>query len=75
VSGCFETDASKEASTHASIGLGRDRHLVRRFGAERVIAERAGATTLEIESSHVAMISHPVEVTSLVRDAVTAVAG
>jgi len=38
------------------------------------MAERAGATTVEIESSHVAMISHPDEVTSLVRDAVAATA-
>ena len=44
-------------------------------GAERVMAERSGATTVEIESSHVAMISHPEEVTSLIRDAVTATAG
>ena len=44
-------------------------------GAERVMAERAGATTIEVESSHVAMISHPDEVTSLVRDAVAAIAG
>lgn len=42
--------------------------------AERVMAERAGATTVEIESSHVAMISHPDEVASLIRDAVTATA-
>lgn len=40
--------------------------------AERVMAERAGATTVEIESSHVAMISHPDEVASLIRDAVAA---
>jgi pimeloyl-ACP methyl ester carboxylesterase len=36
---------------------------------QRFMAERAGATTVEIESSHVAMISHPREVTSLVLDA------
>ncbi len=41
-------------------------------GAERIMAERAGATTIEIESSHVAMISHADEVTSLIRDAVAA---
>ncbi len=40
--------------------------------AERAMAARAGATTVEIESSHVAMISHPDEVTALIRDAVTA---
>jgi pimeloyl-ACP methyl ester carboxylesterase len=44
-------------------------------GAERIMAERAGATTTEIESSHVAMISHADEVTTLIRDAVTATAG
>jgi pimeloyl-ACP methyl ester carboxylesterase len=43
--------------------------------AERVMAERAGATTVEIESSHVAMISHPDEVLSLIRAAVSATAG
>ena len=42
--------------------------------AERAMAARAGATTVEIESSHVAMISHPDEVTALIRDAVTATA-
>jgi pimeloyl-ACP methyl ester carboxylesterase len=44
-------------------------------GAERIMAERAGATTIEIESSHVAMISHADEVTSLIRDAVAATVG
>lgn len=39
--------------------------------AERVMAARAGATTVEIDSSHVAMISHPDEVTQLILDAVT----
>ncbi len=42
--------------------------------AERIMAERAGATTVEIESSHVAMISHPDEVTALVREAIAATA-
>ena len=41
--------------------------------AERVMAERAGATTVEIESSHVAMISHPDEVTALIQQAIDAV--
>ncbi|MDQ2699415.1 MAG: alpha/beta hydrolase, partial [Actinomycetota bacterium] len=41
-------------------------------GAERIMAERAGATMIEIESSHVAMISHADEVTSLIRDALAA---
>ena len=44
-------------------------------GAERFMAKRAGATTIEIESSHVAMISHPDEVTSLIRQAVAATIG
>jgi pimeloyl-ACP methyl ester carboxylesterase len=37
--------------------------------AERVMAARAGATTVEINSSHVAMISHPDAVVSLIRQA------
>jgi pimeloyl-ACP methyl ester carboxylesterase len=37
--------------------------------AERVMAERAGATTVEIDSSHVAMMSHPDEVIDLILDA------
>ena len=74
------------APRHARSALGparvaRDPELVPRAssdrvippGAERVMAERA--TTIEIESSHVAMISHPDVVTSLVRDAVAAIAG
>lgn len=42
--------------------------------AEHAMAARAGATTVEIDSSHVAMISHPDEVAALVRDAVAGVA-
>ena len=38
--------------------------------AERIMASRAGATTVEVESSHVAMISHPDEVTDLILAAV-----
>ncbi|GII54411.1 alpha/beta hydrolase [Planotetraspora thailandica] len=34
--------------------------------AERVMAKRAGATTVEIDSSHVAMMSHPDVVTKLI---------
>jgi len=41
--------------------------------AERVMAARAGATVVEIDSSHVAMISHPDEVTALIRQAIDAV--
>ena len=34
--------------------------------AERQFAQRMGATTVEVDSSHVVMISHPDEVTSLI---------
>ena len=37
--------------------------------AERVMAERADATTVEIDSSHVVMMSHPDEVTEVILDA------
>jgi pimeloyl-ACP methyl ester carboxylesterase len=37
--------------------------------AERAMAERAGACTIEVDSSHVAMISHPDEVAQLIVDA------
>jgi pimeloyl-ACP methyl ester carboxylesterase len=37
--------------------------------AERLFAERMGATTIEIPSSHVAMVSHPAEVADLVEKA------
>jgi len=40
---------------------------------ERFMAKRAGATTVEIASSHVAMISHPTAVTDLIVDAARAV--
>ena len=40
---------------------------------ERFMAQRAGATTVEVGSSHVAMISHPAAVTDLIVDAVRAV--
>ncbi|MGW7575859.1 alpha/beta fold hydrolase [Streptomyces sp. NPDC054765] len=39
---------------------------------ERFEARRAGAHTVEVNSSHVAMISHPGEVTALILDAATA---
>ena len=35
--------------------------------AERHFAERMGATTIEIASGHVAMVSHPDEVANLVK--------
>ena len=37
--------------------------------AERAMAERAGSTTVEIDSSHVAMMSHPAAVMSLIKAA------
>jgi pimeloyl-ACP methyl ester carboxylesterase len=40
---------------------------------ERMFASRMGATTVEIPSSHVAMVSHPAEVTELVERAAEAV--
>src|SRR5207244_5356590 len=41
--------------------------------AERQFAERMGATTVEVPSSHVAMVSHPAEVADLVEKAADAV--
>jgi pimeloyl-ACP methyl ester carboxylesterase len=41
--------------------------------AERQFAARMGATTVEIPSSHVAMVSHPAEVTDLIQKAAEAV--
>jgi len=40
---------------------------------ERFFAKRMNATTYEIESSHVAMLSHPEFVAEVIRDAVAAV--
>jgi pimeloyl-ACP methyl ester carboxylesterase len=37
--------------------------------AERMFASRMGATTIEVPSSHVAMVSHPAEVTQLIEAA------
>ena len=37
--------------------------------AERMFASRMGATTVEVDSSHVAMVSHPDEVTALITTA------
>src|SRR2546426_3558297 len=42
--------------------------------AERMFASRMGATTVEIPSSHVAMVSHPAEVTDVIEKAAEAVA-
>jgi pimeloyl-ACP methyl ester carboxylesterase len=41
--------------------------------AERQFAARMGATTIEIPSSHVAMVSHPAEVAQLIKTAAEAV--
>jgi pimeloyl-ACP methyl ester carboxylesterase len=41
--------------------------------AERLFAKRMGATTIEIQSSHVAMVSHPEAVTDLIVKAVRTV--
>ena len=41
--------------------------------AERMFASRMGATTVEIPSSHVAMVSHPDEVVELIEKAAAAV--
>ena len=41
--------------------------------AERQFAQRMGATTVEIPSSHVAMVSHPAEVADLVEKAAASV--
>jgi pimeloyl-ACP methyl ester carboxylesterase len=41
--------------------------------AERQFAERMGATTVEVPSSHVAMVSHPQEVADLIEKAAAAV--
>src|SRR3984957_964003 len=43
--------------------------------AERLFAKRMGATTVEVPSSHVAMVSHPEEVIKLTETAVHALAG
>jgi pimeloyl-ACP methyl ester carboxylesterase len=40
--------------------------------AERQFAQRMGATTIEVDSSHVVMISHPDVVTELIQSAVDA---
>jgi pimeloyl-ACP methyl ester carboxylesterase len=42
--------------------------------AERSFAERMGATTVEVPSSHVAMVSHPDDVVALIASAVKGVA-
>jgi pimeloyl-ACP methyl ester carboxylesterase len=41
--------------------------------AERLFASRMGATTVEVPSGHVAMISHPQEVADLIEKAAESV--
>jgi pimeloyl-ACP methyl ester carboxylesterase len=41
--------------------------------AERLFASRMGATTIEVASGHLAMVSHPDETAQLIRDAATGV--
>jgi pimeloyl-ACP methyl ester carboxylesterase len=41
--------------------------------AERQFAKRMGATTIEVPSSHVAMVSHPGEVAGLIETAAQSV--
>jgi pimeloyl-ACP methyl ester carboxylesterase len=43
--------------------------------AERLFAKRMGATTVEVPTNHVAMVSHPNEVVELIETATKAVAG
>ena len=42
--------------------------------AERLFAQRMGATTIEVDSGHVAMVSHPAEVADLILQAAKATA-
>jgi hypothetical protein len=41
--------------------------------AQRQFAGRMGATTIEVPTNHVAMVSHPDEVVNLIRTAAQAV--
>jgi pimeloyl-ACP methyl ester carboxylesterase len=41
--------------------------------AERLFAKRMGATTVEVSSNHVAMVSHPAEVLQLIKTAIQGV--
>jgi pimeloyl-ACP methyl ester carboxylesterase len=53
------------------LGAGNDEAILP--AAERQFASRMGATTVEIPSSHVAMVSHPDEVAQLIESAAQAV--
>jgi pimeloyl-ACP methyl ester carboxylesterase len=41
--------------------------------AERLVAKRMGATTVEVPTNHVAMVSHPDDVVQLIETAAEAV--
>jgi pimeloyl-ACP methyl ester carboxylesterase len=41
--------------------------------AERSFAQRMGATTTEVPTSHVAMVSHPTDVVTMIKAAAAAV--
>jgi pimeloyl-ACP methyl ester carboxylesterase len=43
--------------------------------AERMFAKRMGATTVEVDASHLAMVSHPAEVAQLIDSAAQSTAG
>jgi pimeloyl-ACP methyl ester carboxylesterase len=43
--------------------------------AERLFAQRMGATVVELDSSHVVMVSHPEEIADLIQTAVQGVTG
>jgi pimeloyl-ACP methyl ester carboxylesterase len=43
--------------------------------AQRMFAERMGATTVEVPSSHVAMVSHPEDVVKLIKAAAEVAVG
>jgi pimeloyl-ACP methyl ester carboxylesterase len=43
--------------------------------AERLFAQRMGATTTEVKSSHAVMVSHPDEVTQVIETAASAATG
>ena len=54
-------------------GRGQPGHFRFLGRAERLFASRMGATTIEVPSSHVAMVSHPDEVARLIESAAQAV--
>jgi hypothetical protein len=54
------------------VGLGRGQQPYRQPDVERFGYQRAGMTVIEIESSHLVMLSHPKAVADLIRAAITA---